>query len=238
MHENSHCFAAIVAAAISVLATESNAALIYSTGFEPPTYTTGSLSGQDGWTGFASVQSTSAASGNQALQIHYTGSTFAPATHLLATPTAGQIITIEADLRIHYPMQAQGDGVAVLTVVGDSGTIGRFGYILGHYRFGNMTFNVYGDPLAPNDTWHHFVFEMNFPMQTISATFNGTSLGTLPIINAVAPTTLSSIRISANQASFPLDAYFDNITITSIPEPGSLALLGLALPVVVRRRRM
>lgn len=79
---------------------------------------------------------------------------------------------------------------------------------------------------------------MNFPMQTISATFNGTSLGTLPIINAVAPTTLSSIRISANQASFPLDAYFDNITITSIPEPGSLALLGLALPVVVRRRRM
>src|SRR5271155_2545438 len=76
--------------------------VLYSTSFESPTFTTGALAGQDGWSGFgpsgASVESFFADSGSQAVVLD--GGAASQSGPYYATTTTGPLVDLSADLAI------------------------------------------------------------------------------------------------------------------------------------------
>lgn len=100
--------------------------------------------------------------------------------------------------------------------------------------------NIVADTFTP-DAWQSLVITANFLANTYDVTINGTSVVTGQAFEG-SPTQLGSVRISGltDSGGDPTDlVYIDNLVVTTdvVPEPGSIALLGLGGLMFARRRR-
>jgi hypothetical protein len=222
----------VVLGFVLAAASVAQAVTVYSTGFENPPYTTGTLTGQDGWVpiGFvaADVQTTVVASGNQAAQ-------FGPEavySRSVASLTANQIVTFEFDTRY----AGTGEQIGI-TLYGDAGYIFNAQISNGGFAFTNSALNqsIFASG-ATAGTWHNMKAVLDFPAATITGYVNGNLVGTLSMPNAATTTTLASFVV-ANDFQNGVQAYFDNLVISTVPEPTSLGLLGLATVGLMARRR-
>jgi hypothetical protein len=98
--------------------------------------------------------------------------------------------------------------------------------------------------IVPFGQWNRYMIEMDFAAQEYTAYLNGTPLVTSPFVDrdlgitrftdapiATLAATLESLSIATGTA------YFDNYTIEIVPEPASMAIIGLASLGMLRRRR-
>ena len=204
--------AALVA---SLCATRAGAAVVYSTGFEQPTFALGSISGQDGWginAGTATIQTATVQAGCQALRI---ASPSTVATRLIGIPVTGQTVTIEFDVRATTP----GGSPFNMGVIGNTGFIGQINITGSSYIVGN-TNSFQSIPGATFNVWHHVVLTLNFTTLSMVGTVDGNPIAPVAINNATAPTSITTVQFG-NSGSSSGEAFFDNILISSIPTPGA-----------------
>ena len=74
-----------------------------------------------------------------------------------------------------------------------------------------------------------------FSGSNVTLNLGGVSSGSISVLNSA--TTVTGFRISSEGSSATDGVFFDDISITQVPEPGSLALLGLGGLCLLRRRR-
>jgi hypothetical protein len=101
---------------------------------------------------------------------------------------------------------------------------------------GVVTSDIGGGATRPlvRDAWNTFRFDFNFGSGTVSEYYNGSLLSTHPLHDGTGQNALGGIDLFANGAA---PVYYDNLSITMIPEPGSLSLLALGgLAFVLRRK--
>jgi hypothetical protein len=209
-------------ALLVVLAKTAQASIIlYETGFESPTFATGPITGQDGWSAGGTIQTSVVSSGNQALRV---------ANEVSITPVASYAINVDTVLRFEFDFQ-RASGLAAqagIAVIGDTGFIGQFatafdpGTVSG---LGNTNSNT---PLQPfvNDVFHRIVYELNFASGMMEGFIDGVSSGSLAINNPVSPTEVTLVRFYSGTSS---EIFVDNLRISAVPAPAPFALLGMGL---------
>ncbi len=236
------CFGCIVLCCAGLLLTcgSAGAAVIYQTGFESPTFSAGVIGGQDGWLdkdmGNAVVQAPVAASGTQALLLRNTS--FDYADKPFSATGAGMVFTFAVDY-LHSGANTSSTQSAMGAYGDDERFIANIGYRNGELIAGNR--NSSGPTVAAaNDVWHHLVLTLDFNTLMMSGTANGQSLGSLPMIlpnpGPVAWTELTLLGIQTTGGTETLH-YYDNVVISSVPEPQAAALLGIAALGAFHRRR-
>ena len=203
--------------------------LVFQTGFESPTYTTGALSGQGGWSGSVGVvENTFAFAGSQA--VIFSGATSGQpldrhslSYNSLTDPNFVVDVSVEAYITGH-----SGEVWEALAVDANTGFAGQIRITTGGDAvFGLASSSIGSVPVALN-TWNQFSMLFNFHNDTESAYVNGTLIGTAPFV-APGATALTQMQIGYNDAlSASSDkAYFDNVQVdASVPEPSSWLLLG------------
>lgn len=237
-------FGVVVSACALVALSAGTAAAtdIFSTGFEPSTYAVGALGGQDGWgnaPGGATVQTGTVYAGSQAAQYDATGlSGQATAVHLAAYNSAGNP---EQVVRVTGRFYVSSTGLAT-TGWTLSGTFGNAGFIGQLILIGDsvvtlgLASSIVGSVPITRGTWHTFEHVMDYSTGIQSASVNGTFVGDGPF--ASPSTTLAIYGFGLNTPSGGTDQLsLDDLSITSIPTPGPLAVLGLGGMIAARRRR-
>jgi hypothetical protein len=236
-------------ALILSLAVPTYAGILYSTGFESPTFTTGDIAGQNGWEVFgnptyaAQVESGVAESGTQAVVVYpaiateQTGPYYAISTAAPIVEMSGYIYLASSSTQSEWQFAATGPSFGGFIGGVDIQNNGAIDLIGPGTDVGTITYNA----------WQLLDFVFNFNTQTYSFSLNGS------LISSGVAFCGSNVGCSgANIASFgdllfdtfpATDAndtgYLDNVTISSVsstPEPGSLLLLGAGLAAVIARR--
>jgi hypothetical protein len=254
----------------AVAASSSFAQVIYSTGFEAPTYAGSSGAGtsinaQDGWaattSAFAASTTPFTVSTNQAnggTQSAYIN-TSPLATSQYAVRSVGAInsgvLSISSDLFIGPRVNtADPDGssgyslVVSTTVLGAETRLAQFLIYrpdstfpeevdLGTRSGGAFGFLTQSAPVFvyPQSQWNRVRLDLDFGNNTASAYINNN----LILTRAFDPG-LSTTRVGIGGTSDGFDVgYFDNFqaAITPVPEPATLAVLGLGAAAMIRRRR-
>jgi hypothetical protein len=202
------------------------AGVVFSTGFEAPTYTTGKLAGQNGWFGstVGVVESGVAYTGTQAVEFNSAGTSGQNLTYLgpPLVPDAGDL---EVTLQVAAMFSSSGTSTNwdVLTVYnssadfmdqllvngGDDATLG-------------LASTAVGSVVITKGVWNVFDLELNYSTQTASAYVNGTFIGSGAF--ATASNGLGYAGFGINSAPGTQLGYFDDLLIET-PEPGSAALL-------------
>jgi hypothetical protein len=246
------------ALAFASLSVSASAASIFSTGFEPPTYSLGNLSGQDGWSifnpadSFDTVQNVNVKSGTQAAFVG-TNQVGTAQTGMFHTDTlsGSPLIDFNADLYIYSsstesewqfaginPGQFIG-GVDLFPTVGPTDTIAAI--TAGFPSIGSLTLN----------SWNNFDFLYNFSTQTYSIRLNGSLLAAnVPFCGDAGPCAGAPIAEAQFQSFFDVFASItsndlgavDNWSISSvaIPEPATFGLTGIVMlagALALRRRK-
>jgi hypothetical protein len=122
-------FGLLIGMTLSVGATGAQAATIFSTGFEPPDYTTGALAGQQGWFGSGgTVETGTVFAGVQAVGYDTTGVS-TQVVNAVGVPTAGQGSLVQVSDEFFV---AAVNGFAnwdALAVIGNAGFVGQLGLV-------------------------------------------------------------------------------------------------------------
>ena len=232
----------------SCLFANSETVLYDSNGFESPNFTTGNLSGQNGWTvqslssSAFSVESTLVASGSQAVQAFggpgRDGSFAYPV--LLYTPAANELIHIQADIARSTPSIATSASPVFAIDIYDfsqdrttrfglssdtSGTISEF--VSAPYNNGTNSFDPnspvqivpLGSPVSPN-TFVHFDALLDYTSKTLSLTVDGTNYGTaIPFADPTA-VNLAAATLEIGTFGVSTDSgYFDNYQVSVVTDP-------------------
>jgi hypothetical protein len=245
---------AVAFAAMWVTAVPVNAAVLYSTGFEPPTYTTGVLAGQDSWAEFpvasaaVQVENAVAFSGTQAVEVipALAASQDGP---YRAVPTGAPIVIQSAEIYLASSSTESGwqyaaTGAGLIGYAGgidiDAGTNAIRAITAGFPVIGSFTRNA----------WNKVDLILNYTTQTYEIDLNGVA------IDSNVPFCGSNIGCSGAPIASYVDGFFDTFaavnandigyidnysvsTLSAVPEPSALLLLGAALAGlgVVRRKR-
>jgi hypothetical protein len=165
------------------------------------------------------------------------------------------IIRVAADLRIDGPQTAQtadrvtGDFFSAnLKAFSSDGSLGEFSLSSdGHvYVYTNDDSYLFGATSALGQ-YHHLAIDLNFSNKTTTFSIDGTTLGSVPFTAGFGSNILSHGTLLAyGLAPDPLGrdvsaytAYYDNFSITAVPEPSAVILSGLggAGVFAMRRRR-
>ena len=257
---------AVVTVALGLFAiSSSEAAPIYdSGGFEAPRFTPGELSGQDivfgGWArdgiGTATVQSATVRDGAQAVQLNRPASASGD-TRYGVLKLVNPIPPLDT-IRVSWDMnvtQTQGNGVTFgpffgvegydaftdIKLIGSLGVDSTTGDVLiqqtGTGAFVETTADVaFGQ-------WNRFVLEMDYGTDTYTAYVNGVAVGSQPFVDdgvvAFTDAPLAALAAGGSPADLAAagTAFYDNYTIEIVPEPSTVAIIGLASLAVLRRRR-
>jgi hypothetical protein len=249
------CAILTIALAVSSLA---QAATVYQTGFEPTTYAIGNLGGQDAWQKWYSgadrftVQNTTVKSGSQAVKA-YTNGDNTDARYLDSVLSVGatDILTLSYDQYLTtawFSGFSQGSTAFTVTVrpVGGGPYDPYYQMVLSTWKQPTMQrigFGVDGSQLAVafdqsvlENKWSNLRLVANNGTGSAEAFLNGGSLGTV----AFTPggiTNFESIDIRATSGFGYRDAYIDNLSLSIVPEPATMCLLGLGALGLLRKRR-
>jgi hypothetical protein len=216
-----------LAAALLAGSGAARAGILYQTGFEAPTYTTGELLGQDGWStavpGTAQVQTTTVLSGTQALEVDLTSATF-PAHPLNYDSSAdpGAVVRLQVSLMLQGTLADQVEGIAVY---GDEGFIAQL-YVAGSsFTLGGASSHS-GDTPAAAGVWYSLEMDLDFQNQTATAYVDGQLLATVDM--ATPTTSLEFFEFGGfGRPSASETAFYDDFSATVAPEPSSLALIAV-----------
>ena len=241
---------------------------IYSTGFEPPTFSPGSINGQDNWTSAGSSGATPAAvistenpnQGTQDLLID--GSQFGSSPGVSAVHASFfnandlmPIVTVQTDARLDGAIDPNGKVTANLETTGaNNGSTSIL--FLGEWV---LSSDGQASAVAFDDTNHtaSVVFttpinlgqyytlgiQLNFAVRTINFFFDGTAVGSAPLNPALTSneydgSILALLGSSAGDAA-AYKAYYDNFSETaSVPEPELPSLLLIGSGVAFLARRV
>jgi hypothetical protein len=226
----------------SGFASSAHAEVLYSTGFEAPNFSLGSIDGQDGWYRLAnqpSIQNTTVHSGNQAVQI----SQYGEAVHDTYVPASGRVFSLQCDF-MHSGAQSNqsdiyfgGDTGYIAQLSSTSRSPGMSRYMLVNTDFWNDDAGV---DLA-DDQWHHLNLILDIDAQCIRGFADGHDLGSIPINTVPFPTAVTLFGIDQYIPDYTHGevsmSYFDNLSFEVVPAPGASMLLGLAGVLTARRRR-
>jgi hypothetical protein len=199
----------------------------------------------------AIIQSSVARSGAQALQID--GSIANQNSFGVYQPvgvsTTNSILDVTFDMLVSNPAAQAGQwGVQVV----DSAfrNIAAVGFVQGILVAGTGT-TAYGTtpPLTGigYNNWANYKLSINFFTKTMSIALNGlpvSSMQNLPLRSDISFTATTGaialggqVPLGAPYTTVPERAFFDNVTASTAPEPGTFALLSLGGTLVILRRR-
>lgn len=223
------------------------AANIYSTGFEPPTYATGSVIGQNGWESTygptaASVETSVVQSGTQAVQFFANTNTVLGQTdlgHSDSFDATNDIVTVNTSFRISSSTSESYWGI------GASQTDDSYDGGLALYPGGLIY--VFGSGLLTttfaDNTWYTLSLVFNFQSETYNVFLDGSAIATNATMSNTGDTFDTPLYTSFGSATANDSMYLDDISIqaTAVPEPrfmfaGGLVMLALVLAVRVRSR--
>jgi len=216
-----------------------NAETISQVGFEKPTYSTGSLSGHNGWFNSGNVgvvENTFAFSGSQAVLYD-------------TSARAGQYVNQDDFFynSIHNPNQLvtvsveayfTGDSNEVWEALGPDSSKGFMGQIQvqdGYATFGLADSNIGAVPVT-FDAWNQYSMVFDFSNDTEAAYINGILIGSSSFVTPGA-TNLTDTQIGYNSKFGRASdkGYFDDLSITAtavpapVPEPADFSLVACGL---------
>jgi hypothetical protein len=229
----------------------------FMTGFEKPTYILGPLVGQDGWQEFSdaivTVENFLVKSGSQAVFLNGSG---AQTPHggipyqsgPYHTDTAGSLVDLSADIYLASSSQESGWQFAALGL----GLIGFAGGIDVDAGTNKLHLITAVDPTGGSltfsrDTWHHVDLLLNYTTQKYSFSLDGTldaSNVAFCGANFSCPGTnipgyanglFDTFGGAGNNDSGFMDNYSVS-TVSGVPEPASLLLLGSVVVMIAKRR--
>lgn len=225
-----------------LVSASAQAQLLFNTSFEQPAYTTTVLQGQQGWQAdsFFTVSAARAASGAQSAMYAQPDAItqLNGAQHTLGI--SGTTLTATFKLYIETGPAASffgmslrsGNNHAASVTISAGGTVygggGAFALDLTH---------PLGSIANPMGAWHDV---------SITATQGSTAVG-ITVDAQTFTDTLNTpvgamdgfgINAGKNTSAGPsILAYFDDVSVTAVPEPASIAALGAGLALTIRRRR-
>jgi hypothetical protein len=183
---------------------------LYMTGFEPQQgFTLGPIAGQGGWVGNGGeVQTATVATGTQALHLDASAVSFEFANQPLSYTINRRYVVAKT-----MYLRAQDNGVqAGLAVVGNTGFLAQIASFGDQYVLGNT--NSSTSPQSfPTGVWHQLVMVLDFGSQTVSASIDGTPLGTIPLNPASPPTAVSFVQVYSFGNQVPNDSYADQVQV-------------------------
>ncbi len=247
-------FLAIAAGAVLCGSSAANAVVLYSTGFNSPTYTNGGLVAQDGWAahsgaGTNAIQVTNALT-NGIVSLTTSGE---DVNHGFAGQTAGTSVYLTAEITLSAA-QAAGD---YFIHMGDGGGTNLNARVYARSSGGGFQMAMgtgsgtptYGTTVLAFGTTYTILARYDI----IAGLANDTGalyinpadpfgVGDTPYVAATTigtdATTLAGVYLrqgtAANAATV---SSIDNISVQVVPAPASLALLGLGGLIAARRRR-
>jgi PEP-CTERM motif len=224
--------AVLVAVLMSVGTITAYAGVLYSTGFENPPFTIGPLAGQDGWQVFGNtsvdVQSTVVYAGSQAVWVDGTNGQSGPYHSDFST---GPLVALSAYLYLGSSSTQSSWQFAGL----GSGLFPFIGGIDTNSSTNDIALITAGFPVVgtfTRDTWHNVYFVFDFTTQKYNFWLDGTQLGTnVPFCGDNGPC-LGETVSSYGTGLFDTfgggndSGYMDNYSVSTVPEPSSIALLG------------
>ncbi|MBB6050568.1 PEP-CTERM sorting domain-containing protein [Armatimonas rosea] len=172
---------------------------------------------------------------------------FGTATGIGVSTSTG-ILDLSFDMLVTAPSAQTGQwGLSVfdqgLREIASLGFYG--GFLVG--GSGATTYGLASPTAVGYNNWANYGLRVNFSAKTMSILLNGTPISTLqnlPLRNDINFTARTGYLGLGGQAPLgaaytttPERAFFDNVTASTAPEPGTLALLSLGGTLVVLRRR-
>jgi len=225
----------------AAFASTANAATIYEESFE--TYSLGDSNGQGGWVDFGgtrltNVVNTISSGGTQSLEFLTNPGYGSDTTLDLGSPITSGQLTLSYDI-----FQPTGyDGQAHVYLSRGATLTGNFD--AGLDLVGNGTTGLFGaggtDTPLLLDQWVSVVVNIDLDADTAVATYGGTEIFNGAWLNGgTSPQVFQGMNAWTTGGEALSSFNIDNMVLTStIPEPSSLALLGLGLAgSVIRRRR-
>jgi hypothetical protein len=204
------------------------AGIIYQTGFESPTYSVGTLAGQDGWTdtsGAAQIETSTVNSGSQAMSADISPSDFID--HSLAydsTTNPAATVKLQIAFQVQGNTQNQAEG---LSVFGDGGFIAQIYALNGDFHLGTAT--AAGILPVGLGEWYSLEMDLDFQTQSVTAYVDGTFLATLAMGSPT--TSLTVLDLGGSSGGFSGETvFYDDFSATvatAAPEPSSLALIAI-----------
>lgn len=232
----------------------------YSTGFEGPTFGPGTVAGQDGWvlgttgTNVGTIVTAPVLTGQQALQIGQQGGI--AARDFGSTSLAGKILTIGADVRIGTESAAIDStdfGIGIYTPT--SLTVGQLFagarlsaadqtvILSGKLTSNGALFTSTSAQTINLGTWYRLELVVDYTKaaNNVSVRFgqSGGALNTLGITQTVDTSVFPNFRYAGTTINFAgaSSGAYDNFSVQAVPEPGTMAALGLGAMALIRRRR-
>lgn len=230
------------------LSLSAKAGIVYQTGFEPPTFTPGTISGQDGWivsgaAGSTAVESGFALTGTQDVLITPLGAAGVTGTARVANMNlTGQVVTFDIDAYLTLA-GTRSFWTALDSQYAGGASVGDFNIAQnGELQIFSTGVTHSTGVFVTRGVWNHYELVEDLANNTISAFYNGNPV----LTNAAFTPADKTLYLSAfyGQGSGTDAGFFDNHSVTfqppapAVPEPGT-ALFGLALAGVamVRRRK-
>lgn len=207
---------------------QASAGVVLSTGFESPTYTTGALAGQAGWSGSGgAVETSTVFAGTQAVAYDATG---VSGQHInyLAVPSSGQGSLVQVAVEFYFSASSINVTWEALALFGENGFLAQLPILNGTAELGVANGTVGGVAVSPG-AWHNYTMDLNFATGTESAFVDGSLIGSGAFANSATSLTRVGFGINSAGGLATSQGYADNLAIAAVPEPSSLALLGSAL---------
>ncbi len=244
----------VAAVALLAAAAGANATVLYSTNFNAPTYNDGALLAQDGWLLTGTTTTNPEAVSNSATNGFVSLTTTGQDVNRPYTPAAtSDSVYISADITLSAA-QSAGDYFLHLSDGGSSNFNARVfakattGGFLMAFSTGASTTPTYGTGVLAFGTTYHILARYDFVAGATNDTgalfvnpLDPLGVGDTAYVAATTAgadaTSLSAVCLRQGTAANAPTLTVDNITVTSVPGPASLALLGLGGLAIGRRRR-
>jgi hypothetical protein len=201
--------------------------VLYSTGFEQPSYSLGPLLGKDGWavlrtSDAVNVQSAVVASGSQAVVVDAAvGVGQTGPHHAVVSSPSNTYVLMEADVRLTRSSDMTGWQFAGLSCDNLSESSCQFIGGFNVFPDGRLQIITDGFPMTAavvsRDIWNHYVVFFNFSTQTFDIYINGALIAPRnPLLNN--RTTFGRFLFDTFDSATGNDkGYIDNLQIATVP---------------------